>query len=53
MDLAWIRRSFAWGLLGKLCRVCDVAMLVAVTDDDHSRPMIAAHADGRRFGVFR
>ncbi len=48
MDVAWFRRSFAWGLLGKLSSARDMAMFVAVADDDHAKPVITAHARGRR-----
>jgi hypothetical protein len=54
MDLVWFRSSFAWSLLGKLSRAGDVAMFVAVTDDDRGKRVVAA-AMGVTvpFGVFR
>jgi hypothetical protein len=48
MDLVWFRRSVAWSLLGKFSSARDVAMFVAVADDDHVKPMITAHPHGRR-----
>jgi hypothetical protein len=48
MDLVWFRRSVAWSLLGKLSSARDVAMFVAVADDDHAKPVITAHPHGRR-----
>ena len=48
MDVAWFRTSAAWGLLGKLSSVRDVAKFVAVADDDHAEPVITARARGRR-----
>jgi hypothetical protein len=38
MDLVWFRTSFAWSLLGKLSSARDVAMFVAVADDDGGKP---------------
>lgn len=47
MDLVWFRTSVAWSLLGELSSARDVAMFVAVADDDHVKPMITARPHGR------